>query len=898
MRLSTSRFPPPLRHTVTATLLLIGAAVLSISYVLETASSRRRVEATAERRLGVLGAVLSEEVSNAIRRGEAPRISGAVIEAESGSDATVATLFDGSGRVRASTSEPWGSTALGSSPFAPLTASVEAVRSRGAASLAHLTGNIRAYIVPVELAGPGQIGSETGALVIALDMTRSLAEGTATARRRIATVTIVMLVISLVAWLLFKRMLLFRVNHLVRAAHRVGEGDFTADFTLPGRDELAVLGGALARMTAQLRAHAGEVRANRTALEASHERFAAVARATNDIIWDWDPRTDRIWRNEAVRTLLGYDEGWPADRLDWLRHVAPADHQRVEASFRQALASGAANWSAEYQLRRADGSLADIFDRAVIVRDERGEPVRMVGAMTDVSAQRCAEKEQTRLAAILEASPDFVGMADAVTLRVSWINRAGRRMVGLREDEDISHLHVQDFQPRWVLESLFDEIVAVAAAGGVWQGESGLLHRDGTEIPILKTVVAHRTRIGQAEYISTVARDIRDRKQLEAQLLQSQKMESIGRLAGGVAHDFNNMLTAIIGYTELAKAQLGDDHPAQDDLTSVHDAARRSAALTRQLLAFARKQVIMPRAVDLNALIGGLEGMLNRLLGEDIRLITRRDARTCPVLIDGGQFEQVLMNLAINSRDAMPDGGTLRIETANASLDEDWCHLHPGTVPGEYGLVRVSDTGSGMTRDVVAHLFEPFFTTKPSGEGTGLGLAMCYGIVKQSGGTIWVTSAPGEGTTFEIYLPRHLDAAAGVEHEAGPAARGTGGGTETILLIEDESFVRDLAERALTARGYRVLTAADGPTAIEVARTHTGGIDLVLSDVVMPHMGVAELTAKLRQHRPGVRVVFMSGYSEVAVHRHGVVETGARLIEKPFTPESLARQVRDAIDAT
>jgi PAS domain S-box-containing protein len=518
--------------------------------------------------------------------------------------------------------------------------------------------------------------------------------------------------------------------------------------------------------------------------------------------------------------------------------------------------------------------------------------------MTDVTAQKRAEESHSRLASILQASPDFVGTADANTLRVTWINKAGRRMVGLGDDEDVSHLTVHDFQPTWVLESLLGEILSVVKAGGVWSGEAATRHRDGHEIPVLKTVVAHRRPDGQVDYISTVAHDIRDRKQLEAQLLQAQKMESIGRLAGGVAHDFNNMLTAIIGYTELAKAQLPENHPVQNDLDNVNDAARRSAALTRQLLAFARKQVISPRAVDLNDLIARIDTMLNRLLGEDIRLVMKLETGLAPVLIDAGQFEQVLMNLAVNARDAMPNGGTLSIETADVRVDDAWCQQHPGAAPGEYGLVRVSDTGVGMSRDVMAHLFEPFFTTKPSGEGTGLGLAMCYGIVKQSGGTIWVSSEPGRGTTFEIYLPRYRGVASAGDTGRVSSTMVENAGRETILLVEDEAVVRDLAYRALSACGYQIITAVDGPDALEIARNYQGTIDLVLSDVVMPHMGVAELSTRLRQHRPGVRILFMSGYSESAVHGHGVIEAGAGLIEKPFTPESLARQVREALDVT
>ena len=881
-------------------MLAIAALLLWISYLVETSANRRRVETETARRLRVLGAVLSDDIENAIRHNQTSRLSSTLAHARSDRDITLAVLFDVGNRVLVSTDYLLRDRRLEETPFASLAGEMTAARTEHRPTPARLTVDDRVLIVPVNL-GDSTVPSSAagrGLLVLSMSTRHRIAAATAAARRRTAVVTVILLVLTLLAWLLFNRMLLSRMQHLFAAAQKVGKGDFSADFELPGRDELAVLGTALARMTSQLRTHAEEIRGNRSALEESHERFAAVAKATNDIIWDWDPRTERVWRSDAVKTLLGYDVNQSSERLDWLRHVAPADHERVEASFRAALASDATTWSCDYELRRADGTSAYILDRAIIVRDESGRPVRMVGAMTDVTAQKRAEESHSRLAAILQASPDFVGTADAVTLRVTWINQAGRRMVGLGDDEDVSHLTVHDFQPTWVLESLFDEILSVVKAGGVWSGEAATRHRSGHEIPVLKTVVAHKRPDGQVEYISTVARDIRERKQLEAQLLQAQKMESIGRLAGGVAHDFNNMLTAIIGYTELAKAQLPDSHPVQQDLDNVNDAARRSAALTRQLLAFARKQVITPRAVDLNDLIARIDTMLNRLLGENIRLVTKLKPGLSPVLIDPGQFEQVLMNLAVNARDAMPNGGTLSIETEDASLDETWCQQHPGTTAGDYGLVRVSDTGIGMSREVMAHLFEPFFTTKPSGEGTGLGLATCYGIVKQSGGTIWVSSEPGRGTAFDIYLPRYRGAARSDERRQTAAASVRNTGRETILLIEDETVVRELAHRALTARGYQILTAVDGPDAVEIARYHKGAIDLVLSDVVMPHMGVAELSAQLRHHRPGVRLLFMSGYSEMAVYSHGVIEAGAGLIEKPFTPESLARQVREALDVT
>ena len=773
------RFHPPLRYTVPATLLTIAVILLWVSYLAETAAARRRVEEGTSRRLRVLGAVLSDDIEHALRHNQMSRLSSTLAHARSDPDVSVAVLVDDGNRVLASSDPLLRDRKLEDTVFAQLAEEIAAARQQPAPVITPFTADDRVLIVPVNLAdstapaGPGG----RGVLVLSLNTRHPIAAATAAARRRTAVVTLVLLLSTLVAWLLFNRMLLSRMNHLFAAAQRVGSGDFTTDFTLPGRDELADLGSALARMTSQLRTHAEEIRGNRSALEESHERFAA-------------------------------------------------------------------------------------------------------------------------LAAILQASPDFVGTADAATLRVTWINKAGRRMVGLGEDEDVSHLTIHDFQPTWVLESLLDEILSVVKAGGVWTGEAATRHRDGHEIPVLKTVVAHRRPDGQVDYISTVARDLRDRKQLEAQLLQAQKMESIGRLAGGVAHDFNNMLTAIIGYTELAKAQLPHDHPVQSDLENVNEAARRSAALTRQLLAFARKQVISPRPVHLNELIAGIDAMLNRLLGEDVRLATRLKPQLAPVLIDPGQFEQVLMNLAVNARDAMPNGGTLSIETDDVSLDEAWCQQHPGATPGEYGAVRVSDTGVGMSLEAMDHLFEPFFTTKPSGEGTGLGLAMCYGIVKQSGGTIWVSSEPGRGTTFDIYLPRSTGALARNERRGAGDAVTRSGGRETILLIEDETVVRELAYRALSVRGYQILTAIDGPDALEIARNHKGVIDLVLSDVVMPHMTAAELSAKLRQYRPGVRLLFMSGYSETAVYSHGVIQAGAALIEKPFTPESLARQVREALDVT
>jgi two-component system, cell cycle sensor histidine kinase and response regulator CckA len=390
------------------------------------------------------------------------------------------------------------------------------------------------------------------------------------------------------------------------------------------------------------------------------------------------------------------------------------------------------------------------------------------------------------------------------------------------------------------------------------------------------------------------ARDLTERQQLETQLRVSQKMEGIGRLAGGIAHDFNNLLTAILGYAELMESQL-EDEGLKSELREIRLAGERAAALTRQLLAFSRKQVLQPRILDLNAVVSEMEKLLRRLIGEDVELTTRLDPALESVKADPGQLEQVLMNLAVNARDAMPEGGTLTIETANTVLDAGFTTAHPGARSGEYAILTVADTGIGMSDEVRSHAFEPFFTTKEHGKGTGLGLATAYGIVKQSDGYITVDSEPGRGTTFRIYFP-HAAGAAAASGRGEPSALSPRG-TETILLVEDESGVRRLSRTILEAQGYIVLEAASGDEALEVARSHAGEIHLVATDVIMPGMSGRVLWDRLRVLLPDPRVLFMSGYTDDAIARHGVLEPGIAFLQKPFTPFSLAQKVREVLDA-
>jgi CheY-like chemotaxis protein len=371
-------------------------------------------------------------------------------------------------------------------------------------------------------------------------------------------------------------------------------------------------------------------------------------------------------------------------------------------------------------------------------------------------------------------------------------------------------------------------------------------------------------------------------------------MEAVGRLAGGVAHDFNNLLTAILGNTELLLDSLGPTHPAREDGEEVIRAAHRAADLTRQLLTFSRQQVIAPRVLDINGVVANLDKMLRRLIGEDIELKTALAPDAGAVRADPGQLEQVILNLVVNGRDAMPRGGKLTIETANVALAEAdaWELSAP---PGSYVMVAVSDTGVGIDPAIRAHLFEPFFTTKGPGKGTGLGLATVYGVVKQSGGFIWVYSEPDQGATFKIYLPR-VEEAPDAPAPA-PAARETRHGTETVLLVEDDAMVRSFARRALEARGYAVLPASGGPDALSLVEGHAGPIHLLVTDVVLPSMSGRELARRLDAARPGLRVLYTSGYTDEAIVHHGVLEPGIAFLQKPFTGDALADKVREVLDA-
>jgi CheY-like chemotaxis protein len=375
-------------------------------------------------------------------------------------------------------------------------------------------------------------------------------------------------------------------------------------------------------------------------------------------------------------------------------------------------------------------------------------------------------------------------------------------------------------------------------------------------------------------------------------LRQAQKMEAIGHLAGGIAHDFNNLLTAILGYSELLTEQIGPDKSIGQDLREIMSAAQRAAALTRQLLAFSRRQVLAVAAVDLNQVIGNMEKMLRRLLGERITIKTAFADRLRPIMADATHLEQVLINLAVNARDAMPQGGTLTIETRDADLDAHYASTHAGAKPGAYALLSVGDTGMGMSRETQARIFEPFFTTKELGRGTGLGLAAVYGIVHQLGGYVWVESEPGRGTVFQVYLPETQDA---VQTTAAPVVRVVAPGTETILLVEDEDAVRAFIKTVLQRFGYTVWETPSAEAALTLLDGVDGPIHLLLTDVILPKMDGRELALRVTRNHPLTQVLFMSGYPERMATPQGFLESGVQLMEKPFTAQSLLARVRQVL---
>ena len=590
-----------------------------------------------------------------------------------------------------------------------------------------------------------------------------------------------------------------------------------------------------------------------------------------------------------IKAILDFaPEEWMSQAHLWRKQVHPDDLERVLAEERT-LSSEGDRFRIEYRLRTRDGKDVWVRDEAIYVRHlETGELV-MRGLLLDITERKEAEaelrKSEERLRATVNAAPVVLFALDPAGL---FTFSAGRGLQSLE-------LKPGEVVGQSVFELYGDHPEILDHFRRALSGEE---FTATDQLPKLQLVYETRwapvrDEGGDPSGVIGVSTDITERVRLQEQVRGLQQLEAIGRLAGGIAHDFNNLMNIVLGHAELLSSETGLTERGKNCLSQISRAGERAVSLTRQLLAFSRKQVLQPRALDLNEIVADVQKMLSRVIGEDIELVTRLHPSLATVKADPVQMEQVLMNLAVNARDAMPHGGMLLMETNNVQLDEINARSHPGSPAGPGVMLIVTDTGHGMDQETLAHIFEPFFTTKPRGKGTGMGLATVYGILAQSGGNIRVSSTPGKGTTFKIFLPAQAGPAEGHVEES---AEEVAGGTETVLLVEDEPTLREITRIFLEDYGYRVLEAIDCDEALRIATTAADPIHLTLTDVIMPGMSGRKLAEQIASVRPQMKVLYMTGYTDDMVIHHKVFEPGIALLQKPFNRSQLARKVRSVLD--
>ncbi|MDQ7958508.1 MAG: PAS domain S-box protein [Pseudomonadota bacterium] len=681
---------------------------------------------------------------------------------------------------------------------------------------------------------------------------------------------------------------------------------------------------ALEEANRALERRVAEVELREAQRRETEERYRLAVLATNDAVWDWRLADGHVVWNRALGALFGHaeadtDAGW------WLEHIHPEDRGRIERGIHAVIDGGGTGWSDGYRFRRADGSYAEVFDRGTVLRDEAGQPLRMIGAMLDLSerqraeaALRESERQFRTLFEIIDEGfcviefldgphgplSDYVHVAanPAYTANAGIPDVVGQRVRDMVPQEADGWVEIY----RRVLltgEPVRFERELVRTGRYLELAAFRIEPPERRQVAVLFQDVTQRHRAEQAlrELNETlerrVADEVAERSRTEDALRQAQKMEAVGQLTGGIAHDFNNMLAVVIGSLDLLARRFADSEPrAARYIESARDGARRAAQLTQRLLAFSRQQPLKPEAVDANRLVAGMSDLLRHSLGASVRLETVQAGGLWRSHADPNQLENVILNLAVNARDAMPDGGRLTIETANCHLDENYVAAHIGLAPGQYVMIAVTDTGAGMTPEVLAKAFDPFFTTKEVGRGTGLGLSQVYGFVKQSGGHVKIYSERGQGTTVKVYLPRltgHADTPAPAQ-AAGSLPLGDA--QELVLVVEDEAAVRQFSVEALTELGYRVLEADGAAAALELIDAHPE-ITLLFTDVVMPEVNGRKLADEARRRRPGLKVLFTTGYTRNAVVHNGVLDAGVQLIGKPFTVEALAARVREVLDS-
>ena len=634
-------------------------------------------------------------------------------------------------------------------------------------------------------------------------------------------------------------------------------------------------------------------RQNEERRRAAELKFREMAENIRDVFFLLDAGGTRmLYISPAYEEISGRScESVYANPESWIEAIHPDDRASTYEKYKKGMSVGDAEF--EFRIVRPDGSIRWIQVRGFPVRDDAGNVVRITGVAEDITERKRAEAELRLQSTALNAAANAIVITDR-NGTIEWVNPAFTALTGYRAEEAIgknqgelikSGVHDQVFY-----QDLWDTILA----GHTWQGEMTNRRKDRSVYIVDQTITSVKGARDETDHFIGIGRDLTERKTLEAQVRQASKMDAVGQLASGVAHDFNNLLTVILGFADImaADAAMGSEH--ETDLGEIIKAARRAEALTRQLLAFSRQQVLHAVPLDVNGLITEMTGMLVRLIGEHIEVSLALAPNLSLALADRGQLEQVVMNLVVNARDAMPDGGSVTIETADVELENSSFHAET-VMHGPYVMLAITDTGSGMTKETQRRLFEPFFTTKEAGKGTGLGLSTTYGIIKQSKGYIWVYSEPGRGTTFKVYLPRsnrELPLQAVNSVVTAPVKRPS----ETVLLTEDEAGVRQLAKRILENAGYRVLEAANGDEGERLFAQHSGSIDLLVTDVIMPGCGGPELLSRLHVQSPALRVLYMSGYTEQSAATQTGIDRGIPFVQKPFTAAEFVRQVREALD--
>ena len=622
--------------------------------------------------------------------------------------------------------------------------------------------------------------------------------------------------------------------------------------------------------------------------------FHLISENAADMIAVVDMEGRRIYNSLSYQSVLGYSpEELQASSA--FEQIHPDDREQVRKAAEEARVRGSGK-TLEYRFRHKNGNWLFIESTSSVIRNAKGEPEKLVIVNRDITERKKTEealrRSETGFRTVVEDAPYGIFRANAKA-RLLQVNPALQTMLGYESEEELLHSDLANdiFRQAGEYQRMIDQLIRAEEFKDM---EMEWKRKDGTPITVRCSGRRGGEGNGSPAYFEVFAEDVTEKRILERQLRMAQKMEAIGRLSGGIAHDFNNLLGVIIGYSALLKRKLTESNALFDHALEIEKAGQRAASLTKQLLAFSRQQVLTPSVLNLNTLATDMEKMLPRLLGEDIEVRLVLDSELGQVKADQSQIEQVIMNLAVNARDAMPVGGKLRILTSNVELDRKYARSHPGSKTGHFVMLSVTDTGTGMDSETLAHIFEPFFTTKERGKGTGLGLATVYGVVKQSNGYIWVDSKLGEGTSFQVYLPRHNEQVL-VEEQKNDTEEKLRG-SESILLVEDADPLRKLAHTFLESAGFHVMTAESGERAMEVVAGYLGTFDLLLTDVIMPGMNGRVLSEQLLPRQPGMKVLYMSGYTDSFIAGHGVLDPGTNLLHKPFTEEVLIRKIREVLD--